>query len=93
MRDKETIEIVLEAAETGHLVFSTMHTVDASATMERMVGVFPEASNKAIRLRFAKSFRYIISQRLVAAERSRRARGDFRDTEIHAAYAGIRGQR
>ena len=39
MRDKETIEIVLEAAETGHLVFSTMHTVDASATMERMVGV------------------------------------------------------
>jgi twitching motility protein PilT len=40
MRDKETIEIVLEAAETGHLVFSTMHTVDASATMERRVGVF-----------------------------------------------------
>ena len=65
MRDKETIEIVLEAAETGHLVFSTMHTVDASATMERMVGVFPGTEQQAIRLRFAKSFRYIISQRLV----------------------------
>ena len=65
MRDKETIEIVLEAAETGHLVFSTMHTVDASSTMERMVGVFSGPEQQAIRSRFAKSFRYIISQRLV----------------------------
>jgi twitching motility protein PilT len=65
MRDKETIEIVLEAAETGHLVFSTMHTVDASSTMERMVGVFSGSEQQAIRSRFAKSFRYIISQRLV----------------------------
>jgi twitching motility protein PilT len=65
MRDKETIEIVLEAAETGHLVFSTMHTVDASSTMERMVGVFAGSEQQAIRTRFAKSFRYIISQRLV----------------------------
>jgi twitching motility protein PilT len=65
MRDKETIEIVLEAAETGHLVFSTMHTVDASSTMERMVGVFNGSEQQAIRCRFAKSFRYIISQRLI----------------------------
>ena len=65
MRDKETIEIVLEAAETGHLVFSTMHTVDASSTMERMVGVFAGSEQQAIRTRFAKSFRYVISQRLV----------------------------
>lgn len=65
MRDKETIEIVLEAAETGHLVFSTMHTVDASSTMERMVGVFSGPEQQAIRSRFAKSFRYIISQRLI----------------------------
>lgn len=65
MRDKETIEIVLEAAETGHLVFSTMHTVDASSTMERMVGVFHGSEQQAIRSRFAKSFRYIISQRLI----------------------------
>jgi twitching motility protein PilT len=65
MRDKETIEIVLEAAETGHLVISTMHTVDASATMERMVGVFSGGEQQAIRCRFAKSFRYIIAQRLI----------------------------
>jgi twitching motility protein PilT len=65
MRDKETIEIVLEAAETGHLVFSTMHTVDASSTVERMVGVFSGSEQQAIRSRFAKSFRYVISQRLI----------------------------
>jgi twitching motility protein PilT len=65
MRDKETIEIVLEAAETGHLVFSTMHTVDASATMERLAGVFSGSEQQAIRSRFAKSFRYIIAQRLI----------------------------
>jgi twitching motility protein PilT len=65
MRDKETTEIVLEAAETGHLVFSTMHTVDAGATVERMIGVFPGTEQQAIRTRFSKSFRYIISQRLV----------------------------
>jgi twitching motility protein PilT len=65
MRDRETIEIALEAAETGHLVFSTLHTIDASKTVERIVGVFPLSDQQAIRSRFAKSFRYIISQRLL----------------------------
>src|SRR3984957_2442728 len=65
MRDKETIEIVLEAAETGHLVLSTLHTIDASSTLERIIGVFPLGDQQAIRNRFAKSFRYIISQRLI----------------------------
>jgi twitching motility protein PilT len=65
MRDRETIEIVLEAAETGHLVFSTLHTIDASSTLERIIGVFPLGDQQAIRNRFAKSFRYIISQRLI----------------------------
>jgi twitching motility protein PilT len=65
MRDKETIEIALEAAETGHLVFSTLHTIDASKTVERIIGVFPLADQQTIRNRFAKSFRYIISQRLL----------------------------
>lgn len=65
MRDKETIEIALEAAETGHLVFSTLHTIDASKTVERILGVFPLSDQQTIRNRFAKSFRYIISQRLV----------------------------
>ena len=65
MRDKETIEIALEAAETGHLVFSTLHTVDASRTVERIIGVFPLGDQQAIKARFAKAFRYIVSQRLI----------------------------
>jgi twitching motility protein PilT len=65
MRDKETIEIAMEAAETGHLVMSTLHTIDASKTVERIVGVFPLAEQHAMRGRLAKSFRYIISQRLI----------------------------
>ena len=65
MRDKETIEVALEAAETGHMVYSTLHTIDASKTIERIVGVFPSADQPAIRGRLAKSFRYIISQRLI----------------------------
>jgi twitching motility protein PilT len=65
MRDKETIEIGMEAAETGHLVFSTLHTVDASKTIERIIGVFPLADQQAIRARLAKAFRFIVSQRLI----------------------------
>jgi twitching motility protein PilT len=65
MRDRETIEIAMEAAETGHLVMSTLHTIDASKTVERVVGVFPLAEQHAIRNRLAKSFRYIVSQRLL----------------------------
>ena len=65
MRDKETIEIALEAAETGHLVLSTLHTIDASKTVERIVGVFPLADQHTIRNRLAKSFRFIVSQRLI----------------------------
>ena len=65
MRDKETIEIALTAAETGHLVFSTLHTIDASKTVERIVGVFPMADQQAIRSRVAASFRYFIAQRLL----------------------------
>jgi twitching motility protein PilT len=65
MRDKETIEIALEAAETGHLVLSTLHTIDASKTIERIVGVFPLSDQQAIRSRFSKAFRYIVSQRLI----------------------------
>jgi twitching motility protein PilT len=65
MRDKETIEIGMEAAETGHLVFSTLHTVDASKTIERIIGVFPLADQQAIRARLARAFRWIVSQRLI----------------------------
>jgi twitching motility protein PilT len=65
MRDRETIEIALEASETGHLVLSTLHTIDASKTIERIVGVFPLGDQQAIRTRLSKAFRYIVSQRLL----------------------------
>jgi twitching motility protein PilT len=65
MRDRETIEIALEAAETGHLVLSTLHTVDASKTVERIVGAFPVSDQHSVRTRFGKAFRFIVSQRLL----------------------------
>ncbi len=65
MRDRETIEIALTAAETGHLVFSTLHTIDASTTVERIVGAFEAGDQQAVRTRLAASFRYFISQRLI----------------------------
>ncbi len=65
MRDVETMETAMEAAETGHLVLSTLHTIDAATTIERVLGVFPKEQETFIRNRFAASFRYIISQRLV----------------------------
>ncbi|HKY28973.1 MAG TPA: PilT/PilU family type 4a pilus ATPase [Pyrinomonadaceae bacterium] len=65
MRDRETIEVALEAAETGHLVLSTLHTIDASKTVDRIIGVFPKNEERVIRTRISQSFRYIISQRLI----------------------------
>ena len=65
MRDRETIEIALEASETGHLVLSTLHTTDAAKTVERIIGVFPLAEQQGIRVRLAKAFRYIVSHRLI----------------------------
>ncbi|HVO10202.1 MAG TPA: PilT/PilU family type 4a pilus ATPase [Vicinamibacteria bacterium] len=65
MRDQETISIALEAAETGHLVLSTLHTIDAAKTIDRIVGVFPKNEERQIRTRFAQSFKWIVSQRLV----------------------------
>jgi twitching motility protein PilT len=65
MRDRETIEIALEASETGHLVLSTLHTIDASKTVERIIGVFPLEEQQAIRTRLSKAFRFILSQRLL----------------------------
>lgn len=65
MRDRETIEVALEAAETGHLVMSTLHTIDASKTVDRILGVFPKNEEAAIRTRLAQSFRFIVSQRLL----------------------------
>jgi twitching motility protein PilT len=65
MRDRETIEIVLEAAETGHLVLSSLNTMDASKTVERIVSSFLPDEQQKVRERFAKTFRYIVCQRLL----------------------------
>src|SRR3954466_6482340 len=65
MRDYETTEIALEAAGTGHLVLSTLHTIDASKTVDRIIGLYPKSEEPVIRTRLAQTFRYIISQRLI----------------------------
>lgn len=65
MRDRETVEIGLTAAETGHLVLSTLHTVDAGQAINRMLGMFTNEEEKQIRIRLADTMRWIVSQRLL----------------------------
>lgn len=65
MRDRATIDIALKAAETGHLVFSTVHTTDAQRTINRLVSVFEASEQAATRLRLSESLRAVISQRLL----------------------------
>jgi twitching motility protein PilT len=73
MRDRETIESVLEAAETGHLVLSSLNTMDAPKTVERIINAFPPSEQQSARDRFGKTFRLIICQRLLSkADRSGR---------------------
>jgi twitching motility protein PilT len=68
MRDRETVEIAMSAAETGHLVMSTLHTVDAGQTINRIVGMFNQEEEQQIRIRLADTLRWVISQRLVPKE-------------------------
>src|SRR5436190_10420426 len=65
MRDRETVKIALSAAETGHLVLSTLHTIDAGQTIGRILGLFEPEEQEQIRLRLADTLRWVISQRLV----------------------------
>jgi twitching motility protein PilT len=65
MRDRETVEIGLSAAETGHLVMSTLHTINAGQTINRIVGMFDQAEERQIRIRLADTIRWIVSQRLL----------------------------
>ncbi len=65
MRDYETIETAIHAAETGHLVFSTLHTLDASETINRVISVFPPHHQKQIRIQLSQVLKAVISQRLV----------------------------
>src|SRR3954470_14135534 len=64
MRDRETVEIGLSAAETGHLVLSTLHTIDAGQTINRILGMFEQEEQEQIRLRLSDTVRWIVSQRL-----------------------------
>ena len=65
MRDRETVKIALSAAETGHLVLSTLHTIDAGQTVNRILGMFEPEEQEQIRIRLADTLRWVISQRLV----------------------------
>ncbi|HEX7573849.1 MAG TPA: PilT/PilU family type 4a pilus ATPase, partial [Bacteroidota bacterium] len=68
MRDRETVEIALSAAETGHLVLSTLHTVDAGQTINRVIGMFPSEEETQIRIRLSDTVRWIVCQRLLPKE-------------------------
>jgi len=65
MRDRETMEIALSAAETGHLVMSTLHTVNAGQTINRIVGMFEKEQEEQIRIRLAETLRWVVCQRLI----------------------------
>jgi len=68
MRDRETVKIALSAAETGHLVLSTLHTIDAGQTINRILGMFETEEQEQIRGRLAETLRWVVSQRLVPRE-------------------------
>ena len=96
MRDRETVEIGLSAAETGHLVLTTLHTVDAGQTMNRIIGMFEREEEKQIRIRLADSVRWIACQRLlpqvgggrVAAFEILRSNLRVKDTVLHGESEG-----
>jgi twitching motility protein PilT len=96
MRDRETVDIGLSAAETGHLVFSTLHTVDAGQTINRFVGLFDKEEEGQIRVRLADTLRWIACQRLlpkvgggrVAAFEIMAANLRVRDTILHGESEG-----
>jgi twitching motility protein PilT len=66
IRDRETMEIALTASETGHIVFSTLHTINAGQTINRILGMFSKDEEQQLRQRLADTLRYIVSQRLIA---------------------------
>ena len=79
MRDEETVQTALSAAETGHLVLSTLHTVDASETINRIIDFFPPHQQQQARAMIAGTLKGIVSQRLVPHRRRQRPRRDLRD--------------
>ncbi|OYT73803.1 MAG: type IV pili twitching motility protein PilT [Chloracidobacterium sp. CP2_5A] len=87
MRDQETIETALTAAETGHLVLSTLHTLDATETITRIVSIFPPHQQQAIRLQLASVLRAVVSQRLI---RNKDGSGRVPAVEVLISTAYIR---
>lgn len=100
MRDRETIELALHAADTGHLVFSTLHTVDAKETINRIIAIFPNEEQNRVRLSLAGALKGVISQRLIPTKDDKRVAAmevlvktptieklilENRDYEIHEA--------
>ena len=72
MRDRQTVEIALMAAETGHLVLSTLHTIDAGQSINRILGLFEREEEAQIRLRLSETLRFVVSQRLAPSQNGRR---------------------
>ncbi len=84
MRDLETIRLAMTAAETGHLVFGTLHTSSAAKTVDRIIDVFPAAEKEMIRAMLSESLRAVISQTLLQDQGRHRTRGGARDHDRHA---------
>src|SRR5512140_1188923 len=87
MRDLETIGTALLAAETGHMVFSTLHTLDATETIQRIIAVFPPPEQKQVRLQLASTLKAVVSQRLV---RQADGKGRVPAVEVLVATAFVR---
>jgi twitching motility protein PilT len=93
MRDRETVEIGLSAAETGHLVLSTLHTMDAGQTINRILGMFSTEEENQIRIRFAETIRWIACQRLLPkVEGGRVAAFEIMGTNLRVQDAILHGE-
>lgn len=93
MRDRETVEIALSAAETGHLVLSTLHTVDAGQTISRIVGMFDQEEERQIRTRLAETLRWIVCQRLLPkADGGRQAAHEIMGSNLRVKDTVLNGE-
>jgi twitching motility protein PilT len=93
MRDRETVEIGLSAAETGHLVLTTLHTIDAGQSINRIIGMFQLEEENLIRIRLADSLRWVVSQRLLPKTSGGRAAAfEIMGTNLRVQEAIIHGE-
>ncbi|HEN21109.1 MAG TPA: PilT/PilU family type 4a pilus ATPase, partial [Desulfobacteraceae bacterium] len=93
MRDRESVEIALSAAETGHLVLSTLHTVDAGQTINRIIGMFEQEEEKLIRIRLADTLKWVVCQRLLPkSDGGRVAAFEIMSTNLRVKDAILHGE-